>query len=99
MGWVGSSSVKYDSLPKTTLVNMFQPRVHFDTQHFYIIQNYTVHIRRISFASQPALPSRPVGERLILSGQPYHYWRSFKAVAENCWSNGTHSLGFAWFTA
>jgi len=33
------------------------------------------------------------------SGQPYHYWRSFKAVAENCWSNGTHSLGTAWFTA
>ena len=39
----------------------------------------------------------PVGERLF-SGQPYHYWRSFKAVAENCWSNGTHSLGSAWFS-
>jgi len=28
-----------------------------------------------------------------------NYWRSFKAVAQNCWSNGTHSLGSAWFTA
>ena len=39
----------------------------------------------------------PVWERHF-SGQLYHDWRSFKAVAEYCWSNGTHSLGSAWFS-
>jgi len=50
-----------------------------------------------SSASQLALSNWSFGERLF-SGQPYHYWRSFKADAEYCWSNGTHSFGSAWFS-
>jgi len=34
--WVGSSSVKYDSLPNSIGKYQLQPRVRLDTHHFHI---------------------------------------------------------------
>jgi len=153
LGWVGSSSVKYDSLPNCTgkyyscnheyflipitfifrkfsvnyelayVFHSFLPnclqhrnksRVMIKTGPAWWTQFLVRHKwhrsdiasgRRIStvgwsFQVHPLHLNQlcPVGERLF-SGQPYHYWRSFKAVVENCRSNGTCSLGSAWFTA